>query len=61
LADLEKLRTACAIGPSVCVEGAVVLATVKDEPLRGGLTAILDRRCARRHGEAQVGTTGWPF
>jgi hypothetical protein len=31
-----------------CVEGAVVLATVKDEPLRGGLTAILDRRCARQ-------------
>jgi hypothetical protein len=55
------LRTASAIGSSVCVEGAVVLATVKDEPLRGGLTAILDRRCARRHGEAQVGTTGWPF
>ena len=43
---------------SVCVEGAVVLATVKDKPLRGGLTAILDRRCARQHGESQVGTTG---
>lgn len=25
-----------------------MLATVKDEPLRGGLTAILDRRCARQ-------------
>jgi hypothetical protein len=50
-----------AIWSSVCVEGAVVLATVKDEPLRGGLTAILDRHCARQHGESQVGTTGWPF
>ena len=49
------------MGSSVCVEGAGVLATVKDEPLRGGLTAILDRRCARRPGEAQVGATGWPF
>jgi hypothetical protein len=55
------LWTARALGSSVCVGGAVVLATVKDEPLRGGLTAILDRRCARRHVEAQVGATGWPF
>jgi hypothetical protein len=45
----------------VCGDYAAVLATVKDAArrLRRCPSGILDRRCARRLREAQVGTTGW--
>jgi CoA-transferase family III len=46
----------------LCDEDAVVLAAVQDAArrLRRCPAGILDRRCARRRGCAQVGTAGWP-
>ena len=43
-------------------KAATVLAPVKDASrrCRGGLQAILDRRCARWLAAPQVGTGGWP-
>jgi len=45
-----------------CGDDAVVLAAIKDawRRLRRCPAGILDGRCARRPGQVQVGTTGWP-
>ena len=46
----------------LCDQNAVVLAAVQDAArrLRRCPAGILDRRCARQRGRAQVGTAGWP-
>ena len=46
----------------LCDEDAVVLAAVQDAArrLRRCPAGILDCRCARQRGGAQVGTAGWP-
>src|SRR4051794_24412797 len=40
-------------------DDATVLGPVKHKPLSRGPLALLDRPCARRPAEWQVGTAGW--
>ena len=61
----DALPTVCDVAGLVvrlCDENAVVLAAVQDAArrLRRCPAGILDRRCARQRGRAQVGTAGWP-